>query len=187
MITTWLWHEALKNGACDWNLWFKDVVQGWKGNFTPKKLMTNHKDFLVMRGNKPSELFLSCWLGFFPIVTAWDKEEFFNLAPHSSNQKHGGKKASNEELPSREIWLLLLLPTHINSHPCLVRKTALSFLSPFPASHRSHIWKKRALEVLPVFISPFCLDLETKDTEFHLELQKSCSGYNHRQGDPFCS
>lgn len=32
--------------------------------------MTDDKDFLVMRENKSSELFLSCWLELIPIVTA---------------------------------------------------------------------------------------------------------------------
>lgn len=41
--------------------------------FTPNKFMTTDKDLLVMRENKSSELFLSCWFEFLPIVTAWDK------------------------------------------------------------------------------------------------------------------
>lgn len=42
-------------------------------NFTHNKFITTDKDLLLMRENKSSELFLSCWFELLPIVTAWDK------------------------------------------------------------------------------------------------------------------
>lgn len=50
-------------------MWYRDE-RGWI--FTHEKFMTDDKDFLVMRENKSSELFLSCWLELIPIVTAQD-------------------------------------------------------------------------------------------------------------------
>lgn len=70
--------------------------------------------------------------------------------------------------------------TLINSHPCLIRNTGLSFFSLFPASQGSQkeLWK--SFLCLSVSV-PFCLDLETKGAEFSLGISKGCSGYRTAQ------
>lgn len=70
--------------------------------------------------------------------------------------------------------------TLINSHPCLIRNTGLSFFSLFPASQGSQkeLWK--SFLCLSVSV-PFCLDLEAKGAEFSLGISKGCSGYRTTQ------
>lgn len=72
MTVTW-GSEKRGRKTCDLKMWYRDE----RGFLPMRNLWPTTKDFLVMKGNKSSEL-RSCWLEFLPIVTAWDKAGIFS-------------------------------------------------------------------------------------------------------------
>lgn len=94
-----------------------------------------------------------------------------------------GKKDSNEELSSRKMSDCSTSLLHTSTHIHVLSGKLESALSPPLLPAMDPTFGKRALEVLPVFITPclssVCLDLETKGTGFCWELQKAAQVTAH--------
>lgn len=123
---------------------------------------------MVTRENKSSELFLSCWFEFLPIVTAWDKAgKFESSSPKQQSEAWGIKALMRNFYPEKCLILLHLLPTCTLIH--ISGKPGQAF-SPSPAKHGSYIWNKSSGRVSCLYHRtsqfPFALTLKPKALNF---------------------